>query len=81
MSETFIRYKLLGFEGNITYKLLTLKGAIIRSINVYFKANRAFIRPTYANIGTEISNLLPKLLAVVLPIVLPITPFYTLRDT
>jgi hypothetical protein len=81
MSETSIRYKLLGFEGNITYKLLTLKGAIIRLMNVYFKANRASIRPTYANVGIKISDPLPKLLAVALPIALPIAPFYTLRDT
>jgi hypothetical protein len=75
MLEASIRYKLLGFEGNITYKLLILKGAVIRSINVYFKANRASIRPTYTNIGTKISNPLPKLLGIILVI----TP--TLRDT
>jgi hypothetical protein len=56
MLEASIRYKLLGFEGNTTYKLLILKGAVIKSMNVYFKANRASIRPTYTNVGTKISN-------------------------
>jgi hypothetical protein len=64
MLETSIRYKLLGFEGNITFKLLILKGAIIRSINVYFKANKASIRPSYANVATKISNPLPLALAI-----------------
>jgi hypothetical protein len=77
MSETFIRCKLLGFEGNITFKLLTLKGAVIRSMNVYFEADRASIRPTYADVGTEISDPLPEPLAIALLI----APFYTFRDT
>jgi hypothetical protein len=36
VDDKTIKYRLISYEGNLIYRLLTPSGAIIRSLNVHF---------------------------------------------